>query len=106
MSKSRDVLILAALAGALLATPALAGKLGLGREALPEEVAAWDVAVLPDGTGLRPGSGDVATGDEVFAEKCAACHGEFAEGLDSWPVLAGGGGTLTDRRPVKTVGSY
>lgn len=106
MSKSRDVLILAICAGALLATPALAGKLGLGREALPEEVAAWDVAVLPDGTGLRPGSGDVATGDEVFAEKCASCHGEFAEGLDSWPVLAGGGGTLTDRRPVKTVGSY
>lgn len=106
MSKSRDVLILAICAGALLATPALAGKLGLGREALPEEIAAWDVAVLPDGTGLRPGSGDVATGDEVFAEKCASCHGEFAEGLDSWPVLAGGGGTLTDRRPVKTVGSY
>lgn len=86
--------------------PAFAGKLGLGREALPEEIAAWDVTVLPDGQGLRPGSGDVATGEEVFAEKCAACHGEFAEGIDSWPVLAGGSGTLTDRRPVKTIGSY
>ena len=46
------------------------------------------------------------TGEDVFAEKCAVCHGDFAEGLDSWPVLAGGDGTLTDRRPVKTVGSY
>ena len=89
-----------------LVTPAIAGKLGLGREALPEEIAAWDLSVLPDGKGLRPGSGDVATGEEVFAEKCAACHGEFAEGLDSWPVLAGGEGSLTDRRPVKTIGSY
>lgn len=80
--------------------------LGLGRAALPEEIDAWDVAVLPDGTGLPVGSGDVETGDEVFAENCAACHGDFAEGLDSWPVLAGGAGSLTDPRPVKTIGSY
>nr|2XTS_B Chain B, Cytochrome [Paracoccus pantotrophus]2XTS_D Chain D, Cytochrome [Paracoccus pantotrophus] len=81
-------------------------KLGLGREALPEEISAWDTAVLPDGQGLRPGSGDVATGDALFADNCASCHGDFAEGLDSWPVLAGGDGSLTDPRPVKTIGSY
>ncbi|MBA3909694.1 MAG: MFS transporter [Rhodobacter sp.] len=80
--------------------------LGLGRPALPEEIDAWDLAVLPDGTGLPEGSGDVETGDAVFAENCASCHGDFAEGLDSWPVLAGGAGSLTDRRPVKTIGSY
>lgn len=90
----------------LVAGPAMAEPLGLGRPALPEEIAAWDVAVLPDGRGLKPGSGDVATGEEVFGAQCAACHGEFAEGIDSWPPLAGGDGTLTDRRPVKTVGSY
>jgi cytochrome c len=106
MSKSRDLLTGSALALALMAAPAMAEKLGLGRAALPEEIAAWDVAVLPDGTGLPEGSGDVATGDEVFAEKCAACHGDFAEGLDSWPVLAGGIGSLQDPRPVKTIGSY
>ncbi|MBW8283627.1 MAG: c-type cytochrome [Rhizobium sp.] len=106
MSKLRNRLACTALGLLFLATPALSEKLGLGRPALPEEVSAWDVAILPDGTGLRPGSGDVATGDEVFAEKCASCHGEFAEGLDAWPVLSGGEGTLTDRRPVKTIGSY
>jgi cytochrome c len=105
MSKSRNLLIASALL-TTLATPALAEQLGLGRPALPEEIAAWDVAVLPDGQGLPEGSGDVLAGEEVFADKCASCHGEFAEGLDSWPVLAGGEGTLTDRRPVKTVGSY
>ncbi|MCB2119034.1 MAG: c-type cytochrome [Rhodobacteraceae bacterium] len=106
MSKSLNLLAGTALAAGLIAGPAMAEKLGLGRVALPEEIAAWDVAVQPDGTGLPEGSGDVLTGEEVFADKCATCHGEFAEGLDSWPVLAGGEGTLKDRRPVKTIGSY
>ncbi|WP_172330443.1 c-type cytochrome [Mangrovicoccus sp. HB161399] len=96
----------AGLAVLLLAGPAAAEPLGLGRPALPEEIAAWDMTVLPDGTGLPEGSGDVWTGDEVFAENCAMCHGDFAEGLDNWPVLAGGAGSLQDRRPVKTIGSY
>ncbi|WP_299472159.1 c-type cytochrome [uncultured Roseibium sp.] len=82
------------------------GKLGLGREAQPAEVAAWDVDVLPDGRGLPEGKGDAYWGEEVFAEKCASCHGDFAEGVDNWPVLAGGFDTLGDKDPVKTVGSY
>ena len=106
MSKSLKFLLGTALGLSVLAAPAFAEKFGLGRPALPEEIAAWDVAVLPDGTGLPEGSGDVATGDEVFAEKCATCHGDFAEGIDNWPVLAGGEGSLKDRRPVKTIGSY
>mgnify|MGYP006273212183 FL=1 len=79
---------------------------GLGREALPEEIDAWDIDIRPDGTGLPEGSGDVWTGEEVFIEKCAVCHGDFAEGVDRWPVLAGGWDTLTNDRPVKTIGSY
>lgn len=79
---------------------------GLGRAALPEEVAAWDIDVAPDGTGLPVGSMDVWTGEEVFVENCAVCHGDFAEGADNWPPLAGGQGTLADEDPVKTIGSY
>lgn len=82
------------------------GKFGLGREARTEEIAAWDVDVLPDGRGLPEGRGDAYWGEEVFAEKCASCHGDFAEGVDNWPVLAGGFDTLGDKDPVKTVGSY
>ncbi|WP_299788155.1 c-type cytochrome [uncultured Marivita sp.] len=87
-------------------TSAGEGKLGLGRAALPEEIAAWDVDVSPDGTGLPVGSGSVEDGEMLFSENCAVCHGEFAEGVGNWPELAGGEGTLANEDPVKTVGSY
>ena len=80
--------------------------LGLGRAALPEEIAAWDGDISPDGTGLPVGSGDAIDGEEIFAEHCAACHGDFAEGIDNWPKLAGGADTLDHEDPLKTVGSY
>lgn len=88
------------------ATPAAVQPLGLGRPALPEEIAAWDLDVSPDGTGLPAGSGDVMTGEEIYLEQCAACHGDFAEGLDNWPALSGGEGTLDRDDPEKTIGSF
>ncbi|WP_245837833.1 c-type cytochrome [Tropicimonas sediminicola] len=87
-------------------TAAAQGKFGLGRAALPEEVAAWNLDIMPDGTGLPDGEGDVWTGEEVFADNCAVCHGDFAEGVDNWPKLAGGMDTLDREDPLKTVGSY
>ncbi len=91
MSKFPKLALVAALA--LTASPPVwAEKLGLGRPATADEIAAWDLDILPDGTGLPAGQGDVWTGgEEVFAEHCAACHGDFAEGVDNWPKLAGGG---------------
>ncbi|WP_026379260.1 c-type cytochrome [Afifella pfennigii] len=79
---------------------------GLGREATPEEIAAWDIDIRPDGAGLPAGSGTVLAGDELFQEQCAVCHGVFGEGAGRYPVLAGGFDTLTKERPEKTVGSY
>ena len=105
MSKSvRKLLATSALV--LFAAPLTAQTLNLGRAALPEEIAAWDVSVEPNGTGLPEGSGDVLTGEELWIENCASCHGDFGEGAGAFPVIAGGIGTLTDPRPVKTVGSY
>ncbi|HWE16132.1 MAG TPA: cytochrome c [Hyphomicrobiaceae bacterium] len=91
---------------AALTTSALAGRLGIGREASPEEIAAWDIDVRPDGKGLPKGRGTVAQGEELFQERCAGCHGEFGEGKDRWPALAGGAGSLKADRPDKTVGSF
>lgn len=78
----------------------------LGRVATAGEIAAWDIDVRPDGLGLPEGHGTVAEGETLFDENCASCHGDFGEAVGRWPVLAGGQGTLTDDRPVKTVGSY
>lgn len=88
------------------ATEGDAMSFGLGREALPEEIAAWDIDVRPDGLGLPEGRGDVFTGEEVFVENCAMCHGDFGEAVGRWPALAGGQDTLTREDPVKTIGSY
>ena len=104
MSRFREVVVAALVVFA--AAPALAEKLGLGREASPQEVAAWDIDVRPDGQGLPKGSGTVAQGEEIFQTQCAACHGEFGEGKDRWPAVAGGLGSLKNDRPDKTVGSF
>lgn len=105
MSKFPEWITVAALT-AMLPALALADGFGLGREALPEEISAWDLDVSPDGTGLPDGSGSVLDGEMLFEENCAVCHGSFAEGVDNWPKLAGGMGTLDDKDPLKTVGSY
>ena len=105
MSKYHKLGVAAALTLALV-SPAVSQPLGLGRAALPEEIAAWDKDVRPDGLGLPPGSGSVTDGEEIFADNCAICHGDFAEGVDNWPKLAGGFDTLDREDPVKTVGSY
>lgn len=102
MSRFPEVLLISC----LLAGAAHAGPFGLGREATPNEIAAWDIDVRPDGQGLPEGRGSVADGEVIFTERCAACHGDFGEGVDRWPVLAGGQGTLTEEDPNKTIGSY
>lgn len=78
---------------------------GIGRAATPEEIRNLGPAIAPDGTGLPEGSGTVAAGREVFAARCARCHGEKGQG-DVGPALVGGRGTLGTPRPVKTVGSF
>jgi cytochrome c len=107
MSRSaKAVLLAAALVLAATAAQAQRKPSGLGRAALPEEIAAWDIDVRPDGTGLPEGSGSVKHGEEVFMQQCATCHGEFAEGNGRWPVLAGGFGSLKGESPEKTIGSF
>src|SRR5271166_52841 len=78
---------------------------GMGRPATPQEIAGWDIDVSPNGAGLPPGRGDVRQGEAIFAAKCAACHGAHGEGKPM-DRLVGGIGTLRDKKPVKTVGSF
>jgi cytochrome c len=67
-----------------------AGYPGIGRDATPREVAAWDIDVRPDFKGLPAGAGSVAKGQEVWEAKCASCHGVFGESNQVFNPLVGG----------------
>jgi cytochrome c len=70
-----------AVALALFAGAALAQeKPGLGKPVSEADLALWDISVGPDGKNLPPGSGTVAQGAAIFAEKCEACHGKGGTG--------------------------
>ena len=95
------------------ASPFNAKGFQLGEKATKEQVDAWNTDVRPDGKGLPEGSMSVSKGSEVFIAKCAACHGDFGEGVDKFPVLTGGKDTLKrhpqnggEPGPLKTFGSY
>jgi len=95
-----------AIAGALVCAAAQAqSPYGIGRVATPAEISGWNIDIGRDGSGLPPGSGSVSHGREVFAQQCAACHGDKGQG-NIGDQLVGGQGTLATAKPVRTVGSY
>lgn len=93
-----------------------------GRAPTANEIKAWDVDALPDGSGLPEGEGSVELGDELFEAQCAVCHGDFGGGGQGYPQLTGGNQakdengvviTLKNQRvygstdaPKRTVGTY
>jgi len=63
---------------------------GIGRNATPAEVIAWDIDVRPDFKGLPKGSGSVEQGQVIWESKCASCHGVFGESNEIFTPIAGG----------------
>ena len=94
------------LAATFAATTALAETPGLGKPVSEADLAAWDISVMPDGTGLPAGSGTPAQGARVYAEKCSGCHGDNGRN----PVAAGAGpmvsGPISGIDGPKTIGSF
>jgi len=94
------------------------GGFTFGRKPTDNEIKAWDIDVMPDGTGLPEGSGSVEEGDEIYEEKCASCHFDFGAGGAGYPALAKGNAyknvaTLKHQRtdatidaPARVFGSY
>lgn len=77
----------------------------IGKPATDNQIRAWNIDVSPSGEGLPPGQGTVKEGAQVYAEKCAACHGPSGtEGPKD--RLVGGQNTLQTPKPVRTIGSY
>ena len=75
---------------------------GFGTPATPEQIAALDIDVRPDGTGLPTGSATARDGAAVYAQKCAACHGANGEG-GRGPTLAGLFGRQTQLAGGQTI---
>ncbi|HUH84322.1 MAG TPA: cytochrome c [Stellaceae bacterium] len=81
-------------------------RLDLGTTPSPAELARMS-SIPPDGRGLPPGQGTYAQGQKIYAQTCAACHGDQLQGIPTaGDKLIGGRGTLATEAPVKTVESY
>ena len=80
MFTPRRVTLAASLWLATTAGVALAETPNLGTPIDEAAIAAWDISILPDGSGLPQGSGTPTQGAVIFAEKCAACHGDNGKG--------------------------
>jgi len=91
---------------ALCSSTALAQSPGLGARISEADIAAWDISILPDGTGLPAGSGTAAQGAPIFAAKCAMCHGEAGKGSPVGNVLVGGAPLASAIETTKTIGNF
>ena len=86
-------------------TAVLAQNPGLGKPISEAEIAAWDISVLPDGSGLPPGSGTSGQGARIFAAKCAVCHGENGKGGVN-AALVGGAPLTSGIDATKTIANF
>ena len=90
---------------ALASSAAFAQGPNLGKPISPAEIAAWDISILPDGSGLPPGSGTPAQGSRIYAEKCSMCHGANGKGGLS-AALVGGGPLTSGIDTPKTIANF
>jgi cytochrome c len=101
---TRKLLIAAAVLLALGSHAALAQGPNLGEPITEKDIGAWDISAMPDGTGLPPGSGTPAQGAPIYAQKCAACHGEGGKGGHAAPLV--GNPSLNGIEAPKTIANF
>jgi cytochrome c len=108
MYKSLAASLLAAAVVALSCSTGFAQNGGLGKPITEQDIKHWDIAVLPDGSNLPPGSGSPEQGAKVYAEKCSSCHGDAGKGgvSPAYPALVGGAPLTDGIDTVKTIANY
>ena len=77
----------------------------LGTPISPADIAAWDISIMPDGSGLPSGSGSPAQGAPIYAQKCSACHGANGKG-GLYAALVGGQPLASGIDTTKTVANF
>ncbi len=60
---------------------------------------------MPDGAGLPSGSGTARQGASIYAQKCAACHGENGKGGTA-SALDAKGPIVSINAAEKTIGNF
>ena len=98
--------LIAAAALLALSSAAFGQSPNLGKPITPEDLAAWDISIGPDGAELPPGSGTAKQGEAVFTAKCQACHGGKGAGQPNDRLVGGQGSLPGDKPAIKTVGSF
>jgi mono/diheme cytochrome c family protein len=88
MSMRNGAIAAASLWLALTSGAAFAETPNLGRPIDEAAIAAWDISILPDGTGLPKGSGTPAQGAPIYAEKCSGCHGDNGKGGEAAALVS------------------
>jgi len=89
-------------------------KYNLGNKISPDEYKAWNISIYPDGKNLPKGAGNYKDGKNIFANKCAYCHGDSGKGgikLDKYrspiaTLVKSRNDTLIGRTPKKNIGTY
>ena len=76
----RNLLLSAMILATCSAAQAQSPAYGLGTTASPAQIKAWDITISDEGKGLPAGSGTAVEGAKIYAQKCAACHGQNATG--------------------------
>jgi len=117
MSTARGAAQLRSLAATVFAAAAAMGTMcmqadaedrvkgpGLGEPVDADQVAAWNLSIYPDGRGLPAGAGTARSGQLVYTDRCAACHGAAGEGGTGGHLV--GRGPLDDADPDQAVGNY
>jgi mono/diheme cytochrome c family protein len=98
--------ITALVAFLVFAVPAVAQGPNLGQPISQAELAPWDLTIMPDGTGLPPGSGTPAQGKALFATSCAICHGDNGKGGIAEAVVVENPPLLSGPGSIKSIGNF
>jgi cytochrome c len=102
---TRNAAAFAAVLFALGTSTALAQQgPNLGQPITEADVGAWNLNAMADGSGLPAGSGTPEQGKPLFAQKCAACHGEGGKGASAAPLV--GSPPLDSIDAPKTIANF